>query len=898
MGNSAKEGQLLLHSRLSEVKNQFAMAFVKPNTSKVEIESPQSLFRDLKSRSIPGLLDHQSELLTRYVEEAIAKKDVAFELPTGSGKTLIGLLIAEYRRKKFGEKVLYLCPTKQLVNQVVAYSRSRYGIQTCGFTGSKEKYDPRLVADYKTNKAIGVTNYSSLFNVRPFFDDPDVIILDDAHAAENYLISVWSLSITKKDHQDLFRAIADTLKPEVELKTYFRLTKESSDAIDSEWVELVPFPKQYILSDAISSIIETYVEDTDDPSLKSLKFGWSKIRDRFWGVGIYLSHKEILFRPYLPPTEIHLPFANAKQRIYLSATLGKSGELERLVGRKGIHRISAPKGWERQGLGRRFFLFPDVMANEVQTSSFVKELSKRTPRTLMLVPSDAEAEKLKAYFTKELPEHTIFDNDSFSETGDAFLESPKGIAILANRFEGLDMANNQCRSLVITGLPKSTHLQERFLTTKMAANILFKERIRTRIVQALGRTTRGLNDFSSVCVFGNDLVDALVNPSILKGFHPELQAELWFGHEQSRSAENLNGLMENFDLFINQGDDWRDANESILEYRDKVVVEVVPDFEQLGKAADHEVAFVHKLWSKDLVDALKEADMVISLLNGNSLKGYKGFWYYMAGNVAFQLWKEGKAEYENKAMVYYESAANCTNAVTWLRDLALFGRKMDLKGSETAHPLLVKLIDGIETQLAKYGKAIGNKFEEKLKRILEGLRENRGTSFEVSQKELGEFLGFRSMNYDETASPDPIWMLENDFCIVFEDKIFDKDKEIPINDLKQAKGHYDWIKSRFPELKEGATILVVMLSNSTQLSKEAEPFCSDLYYWNLKDFQAFAEECASLFRSLRTSFVEAGNIEWREAAIKEVATSRLSPQNLLNLIKSSPLSKLLPSVES
>jgi hypothetical protein len=50
-----------------------------------------------------------------------------------------------------------------------------------------------------TAQTIAVTTYSALFNSNPFFNKPQVIILDDAHAAENYIASAWSLSIDRRD---------------------------------------------------------------------------------------------------------------------------------------------------------------------------------------------------------------------------------------------------------------------------------------------------------------------------------------------------------------------------------------------------------------------------------------------------------------------------------------------------------------------------------------------------------------------------------------------------------------------------------------------------------------------------------------------------------------------------
>ncbi|MEF2967404.1 DEAD/DEAH box helicase [Paenibacillus sp. M1] len=84
------------------------------------------------------------------------------------------------------ERVVYLCPTNQLVNQVVEEAKNKYDIHPIAFTGSNKNYNPLDKAAYRDAEAIAVTNYSSLFNSGPFFNNPNFIILDDAHAAENW----------------------------------------------------------------------------------------------------------------------------------------------------------------------------------------------------------------------------------------------------------------------------------------------------------------------------------------------------------------------------------------------------------------------------------------------------------------------------------------------------------------------------------------------------------------------------------------------------------------------------------------------------------------------------------------------------------------------------------------
>jgi superfamily II DNA or RNA helicase len=152
-------------------------------------DSPDKLFLDLPLRKHPSLFDHQGQMLRTYAREAEHHPDVAFQLPTGSGKTLVGLLLGEWRRRKNEERVVYLCPTRQLVNQVVEEANSKYGLTVEAFTGPIRLYSPPAKAAYTGAKRVAVTTYSSLFNTNPFFSDPDAIILDDAHAAENYIAS-------------------------------------------------------------------------------------------------------------------------------------------------------------------------------------------------------------------------------------------------------------------------------------------------------------------------------------------------------------------------------------------------------------------------------------------------------------------------------------------------------------------------------------------------------------------------------------------------------------------------------------------------------------------------------------------------------------------------------------
>jgi hypothetical protein len=80
---------------------------------------------------------------------------------------------------------------------------------------------------------------------------------------------------------------------------------------------------------------------------------------------VYLSHRRLLIRPLIPPTLVHPAFDNPARRVYMSATPGAGGELERIFGRRKITRIPIPEGWEKQGTGRRLFCFPQLTSDLV-----------------------------------------------------------------------------------------------------------------------------------------------------------------------------------------------------------------------------------------------------------------------------------------------------------------------------------------------------------------------------------------------------------------------------------------------------------------------------------------------------------------------------------------------------
>lgn len=864
------------------------MAFKDIQPTTTVPDSPDKLFLDLPRRKIGGVLPHQQEIMRIYATEALNNPDVALQLPTGSGKTLVGLLIAEWRRRKFNERVVYLAPTKQLVNQVVEQAEEKYGLTVHGFTGPNKDYDPSAKADYKSGAHIAVTNYSSLFNSSPFFDDADVVIFDDVHAAENYISSLWSLKIeqSKSEHKTLHSAMCTLLKPLLESLHYTRLTGDVESISDRGWVDKLPTPEYESIVNQIIEIMDVHAQDAD------LSYSWKMIRDHMHACHLYFSSQEILIRPLIPPTWTHEAFAKPKQRIYMSATLGEGGDLERLVGRALIKRLPVSEGWDKHGVGRRFFIFPEMSLSEDEAMSLKLELMKQSDRSLVLVPNIRLRDQIAESIKTELG-YKVFSADDIEGTKSLFTQSKSATAVIANRYDGIDFPGDECRLLFIEGLPKAMNLQERFLMSRMGANALFNERIQTRVLQAIGRCTRSLEDYSAVIVSGEELPDYLADVHRRKYFHPELQAELAFGIEQSKDID-AEGVIENLKTFLENGESWEKVNQQIVDLRKGMVREPFPAMTELQEAVTEEINYEKKMWQKDYEAALVSADAVLAIIKAPELRGYRALWHYLAGSAAqLALNAGGNKSLQARAREEFTRAKDAATGIVWLVSLARYGNQDQTETSNDS--IILEQVERLETALSSLGTTYERQYSAREKEILEGLVSEDTAKFENAHKLLGTMLGFESDKKETDGSPDPWWISSN-ICLVFEDHSgANKTTAIDVNKARQAASHPNWMRTNVPSAQK-ADILPVLITPSTTVKEGAVTHLGNVSLWNLDDFRKWAKEALVTIRELRTSFTEPGDLTWRDEAVAKLKGKGFDAVSLISLLKKNKASELLKAV--
>ena len=176
--------------------------FRRAPTRRPASESPERLFDELNGTpaGVPSLWAHQADVLRKYHDEHVSTPDLALELPTGSGKTLPALLIAEWRRTSLGQRAVYACPTTQLANQVFS-AALREGISAVALHGRAVEWDTADAAKYDRSDAVAISTYSTIFNSSPKLSVPGTLIFDDAHAGEQFVAQAWSVAVSEPTSQ-------------------------------------------------------------------------------------------------------------------------------------------------------------------------------------------------------------------------------------------------------------------------------------------------------------------------------------------------------------------------------------------------------------------------------------------------------------------------------------------------------------------------------------------------------------------------------------------------------------------------------------------------------------------------------------------------------------------------
>ncbi len=490
----------------------------------IDITNLITVFESLDRRTSHIELRPAQQEALQLISSHRNDRDLILKISTGVGKTAVGLLYLWSFMEEKKQPVVYLCPTKQLCEQVLTESE-RLGVRSVIYPGGKTFPD----IDGTSAKAIIICTYDKLFNAKTTFDRSDVmlrpcaIVLDDAHAGVEEIRDCFTLHISD-----------GVLK-----KQLLKILNEPCGQFKSAvWTDIMnDDPNQFMeipcwiwssLVDEIEKVIGKHADDEE------LQFIAPHVRDLLRWCRCVVSGEGIEIIPDIPPIHKSKAFYQAAHRLFMSATLADDSVLVRELG-CDISTAKKPVIPNNdKGLGERMVLAPSLIDSSLDREWVMRLCAKLSKKlnVVVLSPSEQKAQEWKSVGAQ------IYLGDEVKEA----VESLKGtseetnFAVLVQRYDGIDLPDNSCRVLVLDGMPFGEGILDRYDNSLIGVAGGTRNRLIYRIEQGMGRAIRSHADYAVILLVGNELAHFIAKHDVLSAMNTDTQAQLRLAIELAELA--------------------------------------------------------------------------------------------------------------------------------------------------------------------------------------------------------------------------------------------------------------------------------------------------------------------------------------------------------------------------
>lgn len=747
---------------------------------------PRDIFMSLPTRDkrYEYPRDVQTEVWKQWFEMR-NQTDCIIKMNTGSGKTVVGLLILQSCLNENVGPAVFVVPDNYLVNQVCGEAK---------LLGIEVTTDADDIS-FLRKRSILVTNIQTLVNGKSKFGmrsanniDIGSIIIDDVHACLATIENQYTVRIPSTDlaYDEILGLFEKSLKKQSENKF-----SEIVDIKDPYQSMLVPFWSWQEQIKNVYAILNKQVnkEYTD--------FNFPLIKDCLSLCECMVSAKEVEITPPSIPIHKIKSFINAKRKIYMSATLADDSSFVTglNVSPDDIIKIISPE--KANDIGDRLILFPQVMNKKITDDDIKRKLHELSleHNVVVIVPSYYRAEYWRDVSDAELSSLNLLD-------GIRRLKNEHvGLVVLINKYDGIDLPDDACRILVIDGLPNMRSWYDSYEQNATPSNKrLCSEQIQ-KIEQGMGRGVRSNTDYCSVVLMGRRLADVLYTSSGYDYFSQatkaqfELSEQLW---EQLDGDCTIDDIMELTEYSISRNRDWISISKECLS---EISYPTTPCFDSCAVAERNAFEYAVRL---DYSNAIKMLQNESNRTSDNALRG---------------LIKQKIAKYIN--FINPEEAQQI------------------LLSAHTNNMLLLNPIQGIQyqktqntiaqsqflMQVVNERKLTGNNYIIKVNSLLEKLVFQPDTykQFESALKDISFLIGIPSYRPEDECGkgPDNFWDVGNSEFFVIECKNGTITDKINKHDCNQLNGSINWFESLYA--MSSCVCYPMMIHNSSVFEYACSP---------------------------------------------------------------------------
>lgn len=711
------------------------------------------LLSELGSATFNALRPAQRAALERYSADHSATPDLAIELPTGAGKSLIALLICEAWRRA-GKTVAVLTGNKTLARQM-EYEGRQLGVPVVRFEGAGDSIPLPDRRQYRRAQAIAVMNYWVTFNQNPVVDTADLLVIDDAHLAEGALDSLYSVEIDRHAQPVLFQALVRDLAQA--FPDYATFQDALTDTPSRTGTELLSFLDQSAFVDRFRAIVDSAAELQTDIDLR---FRWGRVRERLHEVNIYCSTRSLWLRPYVYPLQDNPRYADPEQRLYLSATIGDPSDLARRLGTQPIVTLPIDAGQAAETYGRRLLVLnPDDAADvPVRLASVIAAAMRIQPKSVWLCASKQDAEGYRNAVTSwlgtmNLPAGPTWLLSSLGDEIEQFKAATAGHLFVGGRFDGMDFSADQCRLVVLATQPRAINPQEEFAADYLRDAGFMMQRLNQRIVQALGRCNRSADDFGVYILADRRFGAHFGQESRRRGLPANVQAEIDLAENDTLLDDNA--LVARVTAFLNR--DFQDFDRDLAQAAaalPHVVNEIVKD------DSIAEVTGWLELHSRqDYRAAEKSFRLRQEACSTLGIRELGAFAQWCEAKAAFLEGRRGDAVAAARSLDTLQHAIARGGVSSWFNRLrsSLLRHQQQALATRPVNPddFRVVAIQSFDDRLEQLG--VGPRFEKWRARLTAGLTSRHHDQYAESLQTLATLLGFSATRPTYGAATDCRW---------------------------------------------------------------------------------------------------------------------------------------------
>jgi hypothetical protein len=776
-----------------------------PGFAAIETD-PRKIFQELPAGDarISNLWAGQEAALEQWYSER-DKSDILIELNTGAGKSVVGLLVAESSHRR-GGRVVYVCPNNDLVEQV-GREADKLGLKYSTRSGGKWSNDL-----YVTGKAFAITNYDGLLTPRSRAfsgdDEPTTIIFDDAHVAESKVREQYTAKVARlvssAPNQKFNRLAALIIEsaPDASWKARFENILVSKISADPR---IAPMSFGARFSNQLDEIFLSSQTDQTDENFYII----DNIYGKWDRCAVVFGVDEINIIAPVPPILTNRLFSSRSiKRVYLSATLTQQSDFCRAFGRKPVVRIQPAVD---AGDGERLVITSRRAIGDDDTEkAFVTRVTQGR-KALFAVPNGAAAKRWASIAVPAPP-------SSFTAQLNAFRAAPEGRFMIVGRFDGIDLPHDQCRLMVIDGVPSGGSLFERFIFDRLYLRAELAAKIATRVAQLFGRINRGQKDFGIYIVCSVELKNWLQNHRNLALLPELLQKQILLGELiQSDAAFNtIPGLSDAIEKVLARDGGWTGYYSAFLRTQSILKKEAqfaVAREEALAQLILAQADWFRRVWSGDVGADTVELEGAILRMSTYDQKaaGLADLWIGMV--------KERNGDRE-EASVHFDSAqSRLLSEIPFERVRASDINLDDVVGFDLFAERQLSVLTGSVN--AVYGKL---QRTSRATLPLDAWGSHTFRQLEEAVRALGQAIGFDAQRPDseDKKGPDGIWIDEKEKRILGIELKTDKldENNLTKDEVGQCHNHEQWIKDHYPSYEY---LGLVVITDAAGVTGQASP---------------------------------------------------------------------------